>query len=492
MATRLIRSFPLAALSLAVAVLTGCASLQPRDAGPDKTEDVAAAPKAAGRAAVDLSASLRCMDGLLLDYGARDLALSVEDLSDPGRGTSAGSRELLVAAVSDMTRRSRAVRLAEPAGGAAAAQALRPDHLLRGSIQRFDDRVRGLDLTLLYTRDMTVVPGLASRNQASSSGQGGEARVRRFGVDFALPDGGSPEDERHALRALAEIGAIEVIGRLAKVPYWACLGATDEDPEVAAEVRDWYDTMAARPKELIEYFQVQLRQRGVYDGPTDGAVNPQTKEAVARYREALGLSREPKLSEDFLKAYLRADHRALQARLQPAAAAPETPPESQAALTPAVATPVPVQKTLPGGAALPLALRVGTAENARQFERGQKIQLTVKPSRDAHVYCFLQDENRQITRFFPNRFQPDSRVAASAGLQLPGSMRFEITMNARGVKETVSCFATEDDVMARLPGALNARDFAPLAVGSLEQVREAFVQASSGALAHDSLQVRPR
>jgi len=108
------------------------------------------------------------------------------------------------------------------------------------------------------------------------------------------------------------------------------------------------------------------------------------------------------------------------------------------------------------------------------------------------VYCFLQDEHRRISRFFPNRFRGDARVAAAGGLQLPGAMRFEISMNPKGVRETVSCFATERDVLARLPRTLAGSDFTPLPVASLEQLRAAFVVASGGALAQDSLQIRPR
>jgi len=35
--------------------------------------------------------------------------------------------------------------------------------------------------------------------------------------------------------------------RLARLPYWSCFGAAASDPEVAAEMQDWYDAMAARP-----------------------------------------------------------------------------------------------------------------------------------------------------------------------------------------------------------------------------------------------------
>ena len=147
-----------------------------------------------------------------------------------------------------------------------------------------------------------------------------------------------------------------------------------------------------------------------------------------------------------------------------------------------------VSRAAPG----PLAVRVAAVNDAQRFARGEAVQLTVRPSRDAFVYCFHQDENHKIARFFPNRWQRDSRVASSAGVQLPGPMRFEIVMNPRGVVETVSCFATERDVLAQLPAGLNGGDFTPLAAASLDQVRSAFAKLTGGAMAHESFQMRPR
>src|SRR6185295_3924196 len=155
-------------------------------------------------------------------------------------------------------------------------------------------------------------------------------QIQKFGMRFRLADSGS-DTPSLALRGLVELSSIELVGRLAKVPYWTCLGTTDDDPAVAAEIRDWYDAMAARPAEIIEYFQAQMRLRRLYDGPIDGVVNPLIKDAVARYREALGLSREPKLSQEFFKAYLKANHHETEAKVRPsavAAANPAAPPSA--------------------------------------------------------------------------------------------------------------------------------------------------------------------
>jgi len=408
------------------------------------------------RSLANFGDELRCMDYLLVDYGARDLTVGVDDK------LNAGVKGMLASAVSDMTRRSRAVRLMAYGGDGG----VKPQYVVRGSVSSGDGMAVDLALT---TQDQAMVPGATARNQVPR----GRAEITKFGTRLRLADG-----ESQALRPLVELSAIELVGRLAKVPYWTCLGATDDDPAVAAEIRDWYDGMVAHPSEIIEYFQAQMRLRRLYEGPIDGVVNPQIKDAVARYREALGLSREPKLSQEFLKAYLKANHREVEAKVSPAGAAP-------VAVAPATPAPAPAS-------AVPLTVRVAAANDARKFARGEAVQLTVKPSRDAHVYCFLQDENQKISRFFPNRFQRESRVNAASGLQLPGSMGFEIRMNSKGTTESVACFATEQDVAAEMPASLMAKDFAPLPVSSFEQMREHFTRASHGRVAFEAFQMKAR
>lgn len=442
------------------------------------TESSGAAPAASVPPASAFGPALRCMDALLLDHGVRDLSVIVEDLADPQQKAQAGTKDMLVAAVSDMTQRSRSIRLV--AGNADGGQtvammtqaqkrdpyAVAPQFALRGTLRTLDGgRTISMDLALLTTQDMSVVPGTATQNAALL--RNGNAEFIKFGLAIVVPAGGVA----HAQRAVAELASIELFGRLTKVPYWSCLGASADNAAVAAEIQDWYDAMAARPAEIVTYFQQQLRLRQAYDGPIDGTVGPAFKDAVVRTRGALGLSREPKLSLDLFKAYLGADIPTLQAKIRSSA---------------------PVAAAIPAAPAVPLTLQVATSVDGRGLSRGEAVQLSIRPSRDAHVYCFLQDEKRQVTRFFPNRFQRDSRVQPATGLQLPGAMRFELTMNTRGVPETVACFATERDVLAELPAGVNVGDFQPLPTATLDQVRQAFVKVSGGALAHESLELRAR
>lgn len=535
MKTSLLRRACIAALAMCAGSLIGCASLDSEKVAAQKAEQVKKGPQTAPyRPITNFSNGLRCMDNLLLDFGTHDVSVIVEDLADQTKKVNAGTKDMLISAVSDMTRRSRAVRLiayGQDSGNTIGFlyQALRreqyaviPQFALRGSISQFDDTivrrsldagvswgnvgglsaastsqasVVGVDLTMLATGDLSVLPGVSSRNAVilfkSGKGYDGEAQIRKFGINFSLSTA-TQEGMTQAVRTLVELASIELFGRLARVPYWTCIGASDTDEAVESEIRDWYDTMVANPTDIIAYFQDQMRLRRVYVGPVDGIVNPQIKEAVSRYREALGQSREPKLTFEFFKAYLTANNREIAPKVEPVPAAVVADAPASAPAAPAAPAAAAAAPSAAGQPSTRLALELGTADHATRFSAGSLVALTIKPSRDAHVYCFMQDENQKISRFFPNRFRRDSLINAKQGLQLPGAMRFEIRMNPRGVKETISCFATDRDVLSDLPSALASADFAPLPVASLEQVRDLFQSVSGGSLAQEYFHVQPK
>ena len=503
------------ALPLAVAAaLSACASIESatdtRKQVVDAAQVVKQGPTAAPfKSITNFSDALRCMDNTLLDYGVRDVSVIVEDILDETKKVNAGTKDMLISAISDMTKRSRAIKpiaYGKDSGNTIGFlfQAQQREHFavippfgIRGSISQFDDAivrknvdggisiepfinigaaktatasVVGLDLSVLATGDLSVVSGVSSRNSVifikEGKGVDGEASIKKFGINFSLSVARS-EGLSQSLRTLVELASIELVGRLARVPYWSCLGATDADTAVQNEIQDWYDSMAANPAELIEYFQRQMRARKVYFGRMDGIVNDEFKEAISRYREALGQSREPKFTLEFFQAYLRSDHRAMEGKVQ--AVLPTAP---VAAAAPAAAiSPAPAA---PDANAAPLALSVTSAANMPVFARGAPINLLIQPNRDAHVYCYLRDENAAIQRIYPNRFAKDSLVPAARRLELPGKQRFQIVANQKGVRETVACFATDRDVLADLPAAAAGTDFSPLPVKSIDELKAAF------------------
>jgi hypothetical protein len=490
-------------LPLALGVLlTGCSTLDTKQYVANESKTLQKGPETAPvRSITNFSAGLRCMDNLLLDYGIRDVAMITEDIVDETKKVNAGTKDMLISAVSDMTRRSRAIRLiayGKDSGNTIGYMFLAeqrniyaaiPHYSIKGSISQFDESlarknvdgglgiapylsigaaktasssVVGLDLAVLSTQDLSVVNGVSSRNQVVilKDGQGvdAEATYSKFGINFSM-NVSRNEGQSQALRTLVELASIELIGKLAKVPYWICIGTGANDETVNNEISDWYESMRVNPAELLAWWATQMRHRGLYDGPIDGpidaAAQQKLREAIANYRVALGMSREFKLSRDLFAAYMRANHREVAARV--AALKP----------TPAPAAPAPAKLE-------PLALTLATSDGKKQFARGDLVKLVVKPGKDAHVYCYLLDENRKVQRFYPNRFAKDSFVRASAPLEVPGSMRFQLVANDKGLPETVACFATERDVMKDLPVAVAGADFENLPIDSLDQVTVAF------------------
>lgn len=510
-----------------LAALGGCQTLEVKQPTIEQTAQIRKGPEARPqRSITGFSDSLRCMDTLMLDYGVRDLTMLTEEISDETKKLNAGTRDMLISAVSDMSRRSRAVRLVAfgkdatnvisflSAAQRASVYQVIPLYDIKGSVSQFDENLiknqkdmgfgispfvnlgiardaassmLALDLSVLATSDMAVLPGVTSRNSViilkQGSGFDGDAAYHKFGINYSM-NLARAEGQSQALRGLVELAAVELIGKLTKTPYWSCLGVSDPkaNAETKLEMFDWYHAMASTRVELIAYFQNQMRRRGFYDGPIDGQFNPAIDEAIASYRAQLGLSREAVISEEFFYAFLSADHTKIKRPVQPArytapAQAPASGPQRDAAAAPD---------------AVPLKLSLSTANQQTRFARGEAIQLALAPSQDAHVYCYLQDENAKVIRFFPNRFARDSRVAAAKPLQLPGPMRFELSMNTRGVPETIACFATPRDVLAALPQPLVGTDFEPLPGATLDAIRAAFHQASNGTLAQENLRVQAK
>lgn len=499
----LLRLPALLASLLVAATLAGCGAMDVKKDVIEGANAVKKGPEATpDRSITNFSAALTCMDNLMIDYGVRDVSTLVEDINDQTKKINAGTKDMLISAVSDMTKRSRAVRLVaygqdsgnligfmQQAGRKNVYAAL-PQYDIKGSISQLDDSVSkkdvgggfavgtffsigaantgsaavlGLDLTMLSTEDLSVIPGVTSRNSVivytEGSGVDTDATIKKFSINFSMSLNRS-EGRAQALRTLVELATIELFGKLTKTPYWTCLGATPDNPEVSREIQDWYYAMFANGPEMVAYFQNQLRVRRYYDGPIDGVPNVELRDAVASYRAALGLPAEPKIDLAFFKAYLSADHRQVLAKSPPPAIAPAA--EAKAAI------------------AEPLKLSVRATNNASRFKRGELINLVIAPSRDAHVYCYLRDESRTIQRFYPNRFSKDSLILTQSPLQIPGAMRFQLVANDKGVEETVACFGTERDILPELPRSVAAGDFENLPVASLDQVRDAFNAAAGG------------
>ena len=477
------------AISAAIGLaLFGCAAIDVKTETLQKTEEIRTAPEATPhRSITGFTAALRCMDITLGNYGVRDLSVLAEDVLDQTKKVNAGTSDMLITAVSEMTKRSRAIRLVAfgqdsqnlitflQQADSKNAYAVNPQFDIKGSITQLDENliqkqtdaglgfdsggsfgigagfakdaatnILALDLTMLDTDDFSVLPGVTSRNAVAiykeGTGFDADATIRKFGINYNMSLSRA-EGQSQALRNLVELAAVELFGKLTRTPYWKCLGASGDEPEVRREIEDWYAAFVAKPPQLTAWFQNQLRLRGYYRGAVDGINSRALHEATVAYRTALGLRPDGGLDLAFFTAYLAADHADVMAK-----------------------------------SSTPFTMTLSANYGQTLFQPGERIDLVVETGADAYVQCYLQDEQRRIQRFFPNRFQRDALVKAGTPLHLPGTMLFEFVANRKGISEAVACFAAGNDLMQTLPGPIVGTDFEHLPVTSLDEVRDAYQQ----------------
>ena len=443
---------------------------------PPKAEDkrVAVAPPATNpqRNVTNFSGALRCMDNLYINYGVRDVSMVLEDLTDSTKKVSAGTRDMMMSALSDQSRRSRAIEViafGQDANNAVAfmanaqkrsAFAVVPRYNLRGSITQLDEgvvkrqadgglslgslfgagastsrqfNVLGLDVALADTATLALVPGVVSKNLTTLVKEGdaldAQASFTKIGINFSTSFQRT-EGTAQALRNMVELSSIELTGRLLKLPYWQCIGSDANNPEVKNEIEDWFIGME-RGGELTTYFQTQLRNRGFYNGSADGKVTPALREAIAAYRAAVGMGNTVGVDLAFFTRFLEGP-------FPPPPAVPfaDQPPVSSNTATPRIA--------------LRLQPIAGKTPDDLAF--------SVQSDKPAYVYCYARSAAGKLQRIFPNRFVSDPRVQPNLPVILPGSQGFKLIPGESGTIP-VACFAAPREIYNNLPAALRWGDF---------------------------------
>jgi hypothetical protein len=500
-------------------VLTACVASEEgvRKDAAETTAQVRKGPEAPPlKTITGFTPALRCMDNLFMMYGVRDIVMISEDLQDATKKVSAGAKDMMISSISQMTTRSRAVKLiayGKDSGNVIGIikelekkVTVMPQYGIRGSISQLDENVAkkveggglsiepflgigkaatasttilGIDLGVLLVEDLSILNGVTSINSVaifrSGSGVEAEAGYSKFGINYqqnlSRSDGTS-----QALRTLIELAAIELMGKLTRVPYWVCLNGNTNDDSVKDQIADWYTGMFAEQGAFVGYWQQQMRVRGLYTGEVNGQPDEALTAAIMAYRQALGMEKNAKLDLDFFTAYLNANHY-------------EVTPKAKDFLAKTAATPPAALAAASDNT--PVKVSIVSLKGNTQFKKGEEIGLNIKPARDAYVYCYMQDENKVIQRFFPNRFNKDALVSTK-GVQVPGAMKFKINANTKGVQEHIACFAANRDVFADLPPTVGAGDFEDLPVKTINEVKSAFEKAAGPSLGSANFAVNVR
>ena len=497
-----------------VFALTACAA-------PPNPATVQLQPAAVGQKAVPqrnlthFTGALRCMDDMLYRFGVRDVSVMIEEMQDQSRRLGAGTRDMMVSAFADMTRKSRGVRLVTFGQDnqnivqlLSLAQRLNdfkvvPQYDIRGSITQFDEgvssqqasfgaslvsavtgplfgvrfnnaqqsSVMGFDASVISTADLSLMPGASSKNTVvltrdETSVSDGLAQIRNSSLSFSFVVSHN-EGVAQSLRNMVELATIELTGKLLRLPYWSCLNLDVKNPEIQREMDDWFLSIQGSA-EMTRFFQEQLRFRKFYDGPTDGKLNAAYSAALTAYRQAVGTRTDGEPDFEVWQAFLLRT-------------IPAPPPQPFVADKAAEGKGAGAAASQAGGKEIKLSVVVSKT----RYRKGDPIELSASTSQAAYVYCYVQSPTTgKIQRIFPNRFARDPRVEANTPLLLPGAQGFKVAAGGEGVKQqTVGCLATEREIYNELPPQLRWGDFEDIKLGTFEEIRDAFLQVAKAPVA---------
>lgn len=514
------------AAAIGMMTLVGCAT------NPQEAVNIAKPKTLPARNLTNFSESLRCMDELFLQFGRSDMVITSAGIPDETAVITAGTKDMLISAISRMSRKSDAFTFVDYDATQTDVHDLQglagfsedfviPDFYIRGAITQLDDAVVdrsvsaqvgydagyggsedsesesnnigfnaqaaqtvavvSLDLNIgdLVTRQ--IVSGISAHNSiavARNSVQGGlGGQIYKLGASFevALSKG---EGIHQAVRTLIELSTIEVLGKLAEVPFWTCLKIDHTNPAIVAESKAWFDGMS-KP-EQISFVQETLASKGLFNGAASGALDAGTRDAVARYQAQNSLIADGRINFDLYASLLN-----YEARTEVAATA--KPVTTRAVQTDDVEEAADIEATLPLNKVEepvvleeeerlpPLILNLVSDETDGNYEVDRELHFSVSTNLDAHIYCYYADAVGNVARIFPNQFQPDSFNAADDSVSVPSEdAGFDIILDQAGADERVACVASTKELALRLPAELKMPDLTPIPNRSIDDIVDAY------------------
>ena len=333
-----------------------------------------------------------------------------------------------------------------------------------------------VDMQVLDSRGLQVLNGLTTKNSLALAKNGIGAdfsgRVKTVGGYFNVSYDRS-EGMHQGVRDLIELGTIELLGKLAKVPYERCLQAEASAPGALQADEGRFEDMSTEQR--IRFVQQRLAgladpadfaHRAYYNGPVNGLTDSATRDAIARYRRQAGLIANAEIDLDLYHSLAHAP--AAAPALSPVAADQPAPVQSLSVPS----TPPQLGFSSPDGTAW------GTAAS---FRIGSVLQFVLGANQRVHAQCFLRNQNQTVYRIFPTAEQPDGTLSPGRPTLIPtADAPMQIILDTPG-KEEIGCISAAGPLRAGSALPLQALGLAPLpGVHSLQAVFEQYQQAQGG------------
>ncbi|MEG3001758.1 MAG: DUF4384 domain-containing protein [Comamonas sp.] len=484
------------------------------------------------RSISSFSDSLMCMDHLFRETGMSTVLITSKSIPDYSGKIAVATKEMIVTALSQMSRVSNAFRFVDYEVNIAQQDTVqnlttlllnnnqirlqRPALYVSGAVAFVDQQVStnnidmgtsasrletgysqsrrssviGLELHLGDFRSRTIIPGLDSANEIviGSGGQGLDlsGRIGNYGVQFNVgrdyTQGSGP-----AIRTLVELAMIELLGKWARVPYWQCLTLEQTHPEFMRQMREWYED--ASPSARGQLVRRSLLRRGYL--PSENPDDATLRTALARFQTdermiVTGVVDFPTY-ERSLRNFVSLTPDGHLQRI-----GWENAPNNSASAVAAADK---------QGQPPEVDLQVENIMLGRSgFEQGEQIFLSATVSRAAYLSCYMRNARNEVIRILPNATNKSGWVPGNQAVRIPDWMSptpgFVMDAGLPG-QESVGCLASDKDMSTQLPASLQKPAFQPLqGITNMEQIatqmREAAGTGSTIGLAQLHWEVTPK
>lgn len=334
---------------LTTLILSGCQGLRPEPDFKVKIENPTNMPKAK---LTNFNEALVCMDTLMAVKHVSPLYITSPGIWNmtSDNSLSKGGKEMLITTINQMTKRSRGVRYVAygadmpdimPLQAAHPKSSFRvPDYFFRGGVTQhqksiwngqtgagasaeftrvvIDDGdgdasstvdtedVTGsysllaglgaltMDLSAGYVANLQMIPNAYSANSlAMFTNKGtaitGDLAVNEIGLSYSWSNSYS-NDFNDAMRALIQVGTIELVGKLHGLPYWRCLAnAGEKEERIFALKSEWGELKKKGQSSVLKTAQKALKDSGYYSGSVDGLETEKFINALQEYQSDMNI-----------------------------------------------------------------------------------------------------------------------------------------------------------------------------------------------------------
>ncbi len=483
------------------------------------------------RSISSFSESLACMDRLFRVAEVPTTLITSKQIPDASNKVAVATKEMIITALSQMSRLSNAFRyvdyevdisrqdtvqnlttillnnnqiqLQRPALYVSGAIAFVDQNVISnqmdlgtsanrldtGFSQNRNATVIGLDLHLGDFRTRTLIPGLDSANEiiigTGSQGLDAAARIGKYGVTFNMGRDYT-QGSGTAVRSLAELAMIELVGKWARVPYWQCLTLEQNHPSFQRVLRDWFDDAG------LDTARTMVRSSLTAQGylPPNPNGNPVAtrdfKLAITKFQADQGMVVTGVLDfttfESALRGFVAVDSAGALQRVGWTVNA-SVPATGAASNTTNSGTSPSDTPTEPPAPLLALDMQIeNLGADKSSFESGQQIFASAVLNRAAYLQCYLIEAQGNIVRVLPNATNSNALMSAHQAIRIPDWMApnpgFVMDAGNPGT-ESLLCIASEQDPSGKLPQALQGPSFIPIAgyIGALS-ITDAYAAAA--------------